>query len=306
MKQLLSAGLVLAALPLLGLSATPAEAKPRKAVVTMDTGTAAAVQGVGCERVAVRARFHGTEEEIVSTVPAILDPLESNPALVVDDVIWRDGLITWLVRSGAAECAESTSAAGLRGRAWSAPEQDWELRYLGRRYVARVVDSGYRRRTDGGVGVQSFAGLPVARLYRRGRLTIRAVERAFGRARSKRLDRWGTCHARWPRIGFTGRFVNYGLNPPCRQGFLQEAAVTGRRAKRWAVAVDNIYGVVAGTSQSYMRWSGYRLGDLGITLATKWVPYGGWRRTPSATATLGGWSEPRIDGFEFYIGAGGD
>jgi hypothetical protein len=165
-------------------------------------------------------------------------------------------------------------------------------------------------------GVRSIAGFKLRPMTRRIAPTIARTRHALGRGRVTRGRYSSACSVRWRRLGLQATFVNFGARPPCTQGLLQEARITGPRARRWAARVANLGAVVTGSSirnlvaddraSSERTYTGRRI----WTLAEMYWPIGPgdgyipsvWAYGTSTTARYGG----SVRGFGFWVGAGGD
>jgi hypothetical protein len=124
-----------------------------------------------------------------------------------------------------------------------------------------------------------------------------------------------SCYARWADLGLTIEFRYLGSPAdPCHRGLVQTGAIAGPRAADWAAVVAHYPGVVPGATRAYLEdafvGEPNRFGYRFWTLAEVYWPIAesGW--IPSISASFAGhgrlYAESIVNGFQFFIGAGGD
>ena len=137
----------------------------------------------------------------------------------------------------------------------------------------------------------------------------RSALRRFGRVNRERGGDGDACRVRWPKIGLTVLFANFGGYDACdpRYGRAQKAWVSGRAARRHGWRTWN--GVMIGSSLTRLRRrhpSAYRRGHS-WWIATGYSPYGACPSPgcpiPHLKAVV---KRKRVKGFVMWIGAAGD
>ena len=300
-------GLILA----LALSAT-AVAKPRRSVESVSTTAPGQLAGIGCSTASFTASVPAEARRIIGVSPAVGAALDGDIGgdddasdLRVTDVTTGLGRATWTIGPTPQECASGDATYGPGGWSWSTYLETFAVDYLARGYAIEATLHD---------GVESIAGFRVSS-SRRYWPTIRKARRAFGSASRIWLDRYKTCHVHWRRLGIAAIFVNFGIQPACRHGFLQTLSIRGPNARDWIATVDGQPGVAVGTSYGSLDDGARRLArdprnPRAWTLADRWLPYGDAGYFPTVSAVFAGRGPLRRDtavvGFELYIGAGGD
>jgi hypothetical protein len=287
------------------LTPTSACASPVRTLEPIRHGFQEQVGGVGCASAQVGADIRGSRAVLVA-------PQEGDVVGGSADVLGvavAGGRVLWTVGPDAETCALNDSAYGAGNWSWSTWDDEvWEVVYRRRVYAIRAS------RYD---GVKSIAGFRVSPRTRRSTPTVSRVKRAFvspGSIRRGRGNRRWACTARWRRLGLTAVFVNYGLSPPCRSGYLQTVTISGPRATTWAAVIAGRPGTTPGTSLGFLErelnGDEDRFGRRRWPLSEIWLPYGDAGFYPAVSVRFSGRGHLRatdlVRGFELYIGAGGD
>ena len=277
------------------LLAGVAEGRPRAEMQSIRLGFTETVDGSGCASTTFeRAAPPG---QALRLEPRVGSDVGESDVIRVTDARVDGGRAIWTLSPADFECSIHEDDPSW---SWTTGEQAWSV--TTRRSVLAI-------RTASRGGVTSIGGFRI-RHTRRSAPTIAKARRYFGRPSSlrRRHGSWRvSCRAHWRRLGLTIDLLNLGGRNPCRHGFVQSGRVRGRSPWPWTAVVGRQLGVALGTTDSYL--DAEYIGESGIdqrtwTLDEVYIPYGDGGFAPSLSALLD--QHGRVNGFEFWVGAGGD